>query len=83
MQSPPAESHARLEAEALEAIKGSIAPALKRLHQFMGETIFRPAGRRSPPRSFPDGAAYYQALIRLLTTTRPRTARFTRSGSMK
>ncbi len=59
----------RLEARALEAIKGSIVPALKRLHQFIAETYLPGCRKEIAATRFPDGAAYYQAQIGLYTTT--------------
>ncbi len=59
----------RLEARALDAIKGSIVPALERLHQFIAETYVPRCRKDIAATNFPDGAAYYQAQIRLYTTT--------------
>ncbi len=64
----PAE-RSRLEARALETIKGSIVPALKRLHQFIAETYLPGCRKDIAATQLPDGAAYYQAQIRLYTTT--------------
>ena len=78
----PAE-RVRLEARALETIKGSIVPALKRLHQFITETYLHGAGRTSPRRS----CRTDQPTIRHRSgsTRQPtfRHVRFMRSGSRK
>jgi len=59
----------RLEARARETINGSIVPALKRLHQFIAETYLPGCRKDIAATQLPDGAAYYQAQIRLYTTT--------------
>ncbi len=59
----------RLEARALETIKGSIVPALERLHKFIAETYLPRCRKDIAATTLPDGAAYYQAQIRLYTTT--------------
>ena len=59
----------RLEARGLKAINESIVPALKRLHQFIAETYLPRCRKDIAATQFPDGAAYYQAQIRLYTTT--------------
>ena len=59
----------RLERRALETITGSIVPALKRLHQFVAETYVPNCRQDIAAIKFPDGSAYYQAQIRLYTTT--------------
>ncbi len=59
----------RLEARGLEIIKRSIVPALKRLHQFVAETYVPACRKDIAATKFPDGAAYYEAQIKLYTTT--------------
>jgi uncharacterized protein (DUF885 family) len=59
----------RLEARAATAIKGSIVPALERLHQFLTEPYVPGCRKDIAATKFPDGAAYYQALIKFYTTT--------------
>lgn len=63
------DERSRLEARGLEAIKGSIVPTLKRLNQFIVETYLPRCRRDIAAAQLPDGAAYYQALVRLSTTT--------------
>jgi uncharacterized protein (DUF885 family) len=63
------EERAQLAAKGREAIMGSIAPALKRLHKFIVET-YLPAGRRDIAASnLPGGQAYYEFAVRDYTTT--------------
>jgi uncharacterized protein (DUF885 family) len=58
-----------LAARAREAITGSIIPALKKLHQFIVAT-YLPACRQEIAASrLPGGPAYYEAQVRLFTTT--------------
>ena len=64
----PAE-RSRLEARAEKTIKGSIVPALERLHHFIAETYLSSCRKDIAATTLPDGAAYYQAQIRLYTTT--------------
>jgi uncharacterized protein (DUF885 family) len=59
----------RLEARAATAIKGSIVPALERLPQFLTEPYVPGCRKDIAATKFPDGAAYYQALIKFYTTT--------------
>ena len=59
----------RLEARAVEAIKGSIVPGLGRLHQFMAETYLPACRNDIAATHLPDGEAYYQSQVRLYTTT--------------
>jgi uncharacterized protein (DUF885 family) len=59
----------RLEARALETIKGSIVPALERLHRFIAESYLPRCRKDIAATLLPDGANYYQAQIRLYTTT--------------
>jgi uncharacterized protein (DUF885 family) len=64
-----AAEHPRLAAGARERIAGSIIPALKKLHQFIAET-YLPACRQEIAASrLPGGPAYYEAQVRLYTTT--------------
>jgi uncharacterized protein (DUF885 family) len=59
----------RLAARASETIAGSIIPALKKLHQFIVES-YLPACRLEIAASrLPNGPAYYEALVRMSTTT--------------
>jgi uncharacterized protein (DUF885 family) len=59
----------RLAARAEKTIDGSIVPALKRLHQFVTETYLPGCRKDIAATHLPDGAAYYQAQIKLYTTT--------------
>ncbi len=59
----------RLESEGLEIIKKSIVPALERLNHFIAETYLPRCRKDIAATQLPDGAAYYQALIRFTTTT--------------
>ena len=59
----------RLEARALETIKGSIVPALERLHRFIAESYLPRCRKDIAATLLPDGAAYYESQIRLYTTT--------------
>ena len=64
----PAEQE-RIKAEMLDAIAKEVLPAYKRLARFL-EVSYIPAGREQPGiASLPDGAKYYQFLIRRTTTT--------------
>ena len=53
----------------MKTIDGSIVPALKRLHQFITDTYLPACRQDISAANFPDGANYYQAQIRLYTTT--------------
>ena len=64
----PAEQE-RIKAEMLDAIGKEVLPAYKRFARFL-EVSYLPAGRIDPGISaLPDGAKYYQYLIRTMTTT--------------
>ena len=64
----PAEQE-RIKAEMLDAIGKEVLPAYKRFARFL-EVSYVPAGRIDPGISAqPDGAKYYQYLIRTMTTT--------------
>jgi uncharacterized protein (DUF885 family) len=64
----PAEQE-RIKAEMLDAIGKEVLPAYKRFARFL-EASYIPAGRAEPGiSSLPDGAKYYQFLIRRITTT--------------
>jgi uncharacterized protein (DUF885 family) len=59
-----------LAARARETITGSIIPTLKKLHQFISGT-YLPACREEIAASrLPGGPAYYEAQVRVLTTTK-------------
>jgi len=59
----------RIKAEMLDAITKEVLPAYLRLARFL-EVSYIPAGRAEPGiSSLPDGAKYYQFLIRRTTTT--------------
>ena len=65
---PPAERE-RIQAEMLAAIGKEVLPAYLRFARFL-EVSYIPAGREQPGISaLPDGAKYYQFLIRRQTTT--------------
>jgi uncharacterized protein (DUF885 family) len=64
----PAEQE-RIKTEMLDAIGKEVLPAYKRFARFL-EVSYIPAGRAEPGiSSLPDGAKYYQFLIRRTTTT--------------
>ncbi len=65
----PAAEQERIKAEMLDAIAKEMLPAYLRLARFL-EVTYVPAGRTDPGISaLPDGAKYYQFLIRHTTTT--------------
>ena len=68
----------------LAVIGKQVLPAYQRFARFM-EVSYIPAGRTEPGISaLPDGAKYYQFLIRRTTNDRShRRNRFTRSASTK
>src|SRR4029077_19477846 len=59
----------RLEARGVQTIKGAIVPALERLHRFIVETYLPRCRMDIAATNLPDGVAYYQALIKVSTTT--------------
>jgi uncharacterized protein (DUF885 family) len=59
----------RLTARGREAISGSIIPALKTLHQFFAKTYLPSCRQEIAASGLPGGPAYYEAQVRLLTTT--------------
>ena len=64
----PAEQE-RIKADMLDAIQKEVLPAYKRFGRFL-EVSYIPAGRAEPGiAALPDGAKYYQFLIRRTTTT--------------
>jgi uncharacterized protein (DUF885 family) len=65
----PQADRVRLEARGVEAIKRSIMPALKRLNQFINQAYLPRCREEIAATKLPDGAAYYQALIKMATTT--------------
>jgi uncharacterized protein (DUF885 family) len=67
--SVPAAEQERIKAEMLSAIGREVLPAYQRFARFL-EGTYIPAGREQPGISaLPDGAKYYQFLIRRTTTT--------------
>jgi uncharacterized protein (DUF885 family) len=65
----PAAEQQRIKAEMLEAIGKEVLPAYMRFARFL-EVSYVPAGRSEPGISaLPDGAKYYEFLIRRTTTT--------------
>jgi uncharacterized protein (DUF885 family) len=65
-----AEEQERIKQETLDAIQKEVLPAYIRFARFM-EVSYVPAGRTEPGISaLPDGAKYYQFLIRQSTTTK-------------
>jgi uncharacterized protein (DUF885 family) len=65
----PAAERERIRAEMLEAISKEMLPAYLRFARFL-EVSYIPAGRTDPGISaLPDGARYYQFLLRRATTT--------------
>ncbi len=64
-----AAEQARIKQEMLDAIQKEVLPAYLRLERFM-EVTYVPAGREEPGISaLPDGAKYYEFLLRRTTTT--------------
>ncbi|MGB7549151.1 MAG: DUF885 domain-containing protein [Terracidiphilus sp.] len=65
----PADEKERIKAETLAAISKQVLPAYARFARFL-EVSYIPAGRAEPGIwALPDGAKYYQFLIRRTTTT--------------
>jgi uncharacterized protein (DUF885 family) len=65
----PAPEQQRIKTETLDAIGKEVQPAYLRFARFL-EVSYIPAGREQPGiSSLPDGAKYYQFLIRRTTTT--------------
>jgi len=65
----PAAEQTRIKTEMLAAISKDVLPAYRRFARFL-EVTYIPAGRAEPGISaIPDGARYYQFLIRRTTTT--------------
>jgi uncharacterized protein (DUF885 family) len=66
----PAPEQTRIKQEMLDAIGKEVLPAYLRLQRFL-EVTYVPAGREEPGiSSLPDGAKYYEFLIRRTTTTK-------------
>ena len=67
--SVPAPEQERIRTEMLDAISKEVLPAYQRFARFI-EVSYLPAGREKPGiDSLPDGARYYQFLIKSTTTT--------------
>ncbi len=65
----PAAEQERISSEMLDAISKEVLPAYQRFARFI-EVSYVPAGREKPGiDSLPDGASYYQFLIKRTTTT--------------
>ncbi len=65
----PAPEQERIRSETLDAISKEVLPAYQRFAHFI-EVSYAPAGREKPGiDSLPDGARYYQFLIKRTTTT--------------
>jgi uncharacterized protein (DUF885 family) len=65
----PTDQRPRLAARAREAIAGSIIPALKKLHQFIVGTYLPVCRQEIAASRLPGGPAYYEAQVRMFTTT--------------
>jgi uncharacterized protein (DUF885 family) len=78
--SVPAAEQERIKTEMLAAISKEVLPAYQRLARFL-EVSYIPAGRDKPGiDALPDGAKYYQFLIRRTTTTDLTAARIHQIG---
>ncbi len=64
----PATEQARLRAEAIQAITGSVQPAYRKLLVFFRNEYMPQARSTLAAKAMPDGAAYYRAQIRKFTT---------------
>ncbi|HEY1804205.1 MAG TPA: DUF885 domain-containing protein [Terracidiphilus sp.] len=76
----PAAEQARIKSEMLDAIAKEVLPAYLRFARFL-EVSYVPAGRDQPGiDALPDGAAYYQFLIKRTTTTNLTAAQIHQIG---
>lgn len=65
----PAAAQAKLRAEALAAIDGSVVPAYRKLLDFYRDTYLPNTRTTIAARDLPDGDAYYRGQVRIYTTT--------------
>jgi uncharacterized protein (DUF885 family) len=76
----PAAEQARIKSEMLDAIANEVLPAYTRFARFL-EVSYVPAGRDKPGiDALPDGAKYYQFLIKRTTTTNLTAAQIHQIG---
>ena len=76
----PAAEQARIKSEMLEAISKEVLPAYQHFARFL-EVSYIPAGRDKPGiDALPDGAKYYQFLIKRTTTTNLTAAQIHQIG---
>src|ERR1700722_16496281 len=76
----PAAEQARIKSETLDAISKEVLPAYTRFARFL-EVSYIPAGRDKPGiDALPDGAKYYQFLIKRTTTTNLTAAQIHQIG---
>ncbi len=76
----PAAEQARIKSEMLDAISKEVLPAYQRFARFL-EVSYIPAGRDKPGiDALPDGAKYYQFLIKRTTTTNLTAAQIHQIG---
>jgi len=76
----PAGEQARIKSEMLDAIAKEVLPAYTKFARFL-EVSYIPAGRDKPGiDALPDGAAYYQFLIKRTTTTNLTAAQIHQIG---
>jgi uncharacterized protein (DUF885 family) len=76
----PAAEQARIRTETLDAISKEVLPAYQRLARFL-EVSYIPSGRDKPGiDALPDGAKYYQFLIKRTTTTNLTAAQIHQIG---
>jgi uncharacterized protein (DUF885 family) len=63
------EEQARLRAQAVATLRGSVLPALRKLHRFFVEEYYPRTRESIAASALPDGAAWYAWRVRRMTTT--------------